>query len=210
MLTGENGILTQADRAKQQTAEEQIKEEIRLAWNAVQIDGIKDGLSIDAKAGNLKTELERNGDTASATVSGDNINVTYKGYKATINEKNGGITSFAKEIPTDPPAEPTTVAEAKTDEFIFKGTEEPLVDNYGNEIIVPEGFKIVEGTNVTDGIVIEDVDANGENSVTKGSQFVWIPVGKIYTDEEKKEANAKTIELDRYTFQDNTSAKWNT
>ena len=202
MLTGENGLLTKAGDARIKNEEGEIKEEIALAWNSVQTDGIVNNLSLSDKAGLLKTELEKNGNTATVAVSGSSLNVTYRGYKATINPTGGGITSFAKETPTDPPDEPTTVAEAKTAGKVFDGTEDPIVDDYGNEVIVPKGFKIVEGTNVTDGIVIEDVNANGANSSTTGSQFVWIPVGKIYTDAEKTEANAKTIELGRYCFED--------
>ena len=79
-----------------------------------------------------------------------------------------------------------------------------LEDDFGNKIKVPAGFKIITKTDtentdlnytaetidVTKGIVVED----GE-----GNQFVWIPVGKIYTDTEKTEANAKTITLGRYS-----------
>ena len=76
-----------------------------------------------------------------------------------------------------------------------------LEDACGNKIIVPAGFKIVsdDTTNnaqtVDKGIVIEDatVDSEGKATATAGSQFVWIPVGKIYTDVEKTDANAKTI-----------------
>ena len=78
-----------------------------------------------------------------------------------------------------------------------------LEDDFGNKIKVPAGFKIITKTdtentdlnytaddiNVTKGIVVEDGERN---------QFVWIPVGKIYTDAEKTEANAKTITLGRY------------
>jgi len=73
-----------------------------------------------------------------------------------------------------------------------------VYDEYGNKIVVPAGFKIrVDSTTnnadtVTEGIVIEDG--------TNGNQFVWIPVGKIYTDTAKTEANAKTITLGRYGF----------
>jgi len=72
-----------------------------------------------------------------------------------------------------------------------------VYDEYGNKIVVPAGFKIRvdETTNnadtVTEGIVIE----HG----TDGNQFVWIPVGKIYTDTAKTEENAKTITLGRYS-----------
>ena len=86
-----------------------------------------------------------------------------------------------------------------------------LEDAYGNKIVVPAGFKIVSNsdtnnvTTVDKGIVIEDatVDSEGKATATSGSQFVWIPVGKIYTDVAKTDANAKTIELGRYEFDSN-------
>ena len=57
---------------------------------------------------------------------------------------------------------------------------------------MPAGFKIVNGaTTVDKGIVIEDVT----ETATKGSQFVWIPVGTIYTDTAMTEATAKTIDI---------------
>ena len=80
-----------------------------------------------------------------------------------------------------------------------------LEDAYGNKIVVPAGFKIVSNsdtnnvTTVDKGIVIEDATS----AATAGSQFVWIPVGKIYTDTERTEANVKAIELNRYTFDEN-------
>ena len=77
-----------------------------------------------------------------------------------------------------------------------------LQDAYGNKIVVPAGFKIVsdDTTNnaqtVDKGIVIEDTTTKA----TAGSQFVWIPVGTIYTDLEHTESKKKIIELNRYTF----------
>ena len=87
-----------------------------------------------------------------------------------------------------------------------------LQDAYGNKIVVPAGFKIVsnddtsKATTIDKGIVIEDatVDSEGKATATAGSQFVWIPVGKIYTDTDKTEANAKTITLGRYEFDETT------
>ena len=83
-----------------------------------------------------------------------------------------------------------------------------LQDAYGNKIVVPAGFKLVSNDDtssaqtVDKGIVIEDatVDSEGKATATAGSQFVWIPVGKIFTAVAKTEANTKTIELNRYTF----------
>ena len=86
-----------------------------------------------------------------------------------------------------------------------------LKDANGNTFVIPAGFKMVvnddtnNATTVDKGIVIEDatVDSEGNATATAGSQFVWIPVGKIYTDTAITEANAKTIELNRYTFDSN-------
>ena len=74
-----------------------------------------------------------------------------------------------------------------------------LKDAKENKIVVPAGFKIVEGaTTVDKGIVIEDVT----ETATKGSQFVWIPVGTIT----KSDGTTATITLGRYDF-DATTGK---
>ena len=83
-----------------------------------------------------------------------------------------------------------------------------LEDAYGNKIVVPAGFKIISNsdtnnaTTVDKGIVIEDATTGA----TAGSQFVWIPVGKIYTNIEHTEANKRVITLGRYEF-DETSGE---
>ena len=73
-----------------------------------------------------------------------------------------------------------------------------LEDDFENKIKVPAGFKILvdsttgytaDDIDVTKGIVVEDEE---------GNQFVWIPVGTIYTNSEKTES--KTITLGRYVF----------
>ncbi|MFR0921892.1 MAG: hypothetical protein ACLSG7_02105 [Clostridia bacterium] len=74
-----------------------------------------------------------------------------------------------------------------------------LKDEKGNRIVVPAGFKIVNGaTTVDKGIVIEDVT----ETATKGSQFVWVPVGTIT----KADGTTVTITLGRYDF-DATTGK---
>ena len=68
-------------------------------------------------------------------------------------------------------------------------------DSLGNTVWVPAGFRVVNpGDNVEDGIIIEDVS----HGATAGSQFVWIPVGTIQTSK-----GEVTINLDRYTFEEN-------
>lgn len=85
-----------------------------------------------------------------------------------------------------------TIEQAQSTGMFEKTTNTELVDAYENQIVVPAGFRITEdATDVTQGVVIEDKD---------GNQFVWIPVGDIYTDIEKTESGKKTIALGRYEF----------
>ena len=78
-------------------------------------------------------------------------------------------------------------------------------DKYGNPITIPAGFKVVNpNDDVTKGIIIEDVSAPGKTSDTKGSQFVWIPVGDVYKSKDHTEENKETIILGRYTFDETT------
>ena len=114
-----------------------------------------------------------------------------QGYVDYLNKHNGGFGSGNGE------GSGTVLAIAnKIQESNIK-----VVDEFGNQIVVPAGFKIrvdddegIKGdeksiaTNVTQGIVIED-----EN----GNQFVWVPVGTIYTNAQKTES--KTITLGRYS-----------
>ena len=92
----------------------------------------------------------------------------------------------------------------KINKVLSKTENTVLKDANGNVFTLPAGFKVVvsDDTNnaktVDKGIVIEDET----DAATKGSQFVWVPVGNIYIDTERTEANAKTVELNRYTFKD--------
>ena len=97
------------------------------------------------------------------------------------------------------------VAEGLTDDKINvvlnKDENTVLKDANGNVFIVPAGFKVVvnEDTNnvktVDKGIVIEDATS----AETAGSQFVWVPVGKI----KKGDGTIVEINLNRYTFDTN-------
>ena len=75
-----------------------------------------------------------------------------------------------------------------------ENTNTEVNDSLGNKVTVPAGFKVVNPSDtVLDGIIIEDVSAG--DSVSKGNQFVWIPVGKINTPDGIEE-----IKLARYDF----------
>ena len=149
-------------------------------------------------------QVANEGYTATTINAGSNLIAKYikKG------EKIGGITGTLEVLNT---ADATATAEdiewgktAYVNGVKITGTRTPdnnytFTDSYGNEVKVPGGFKVVNPEDdVTKGIIIEDVNAGDEN--TKGSQFIWIPVGDVYTDTNQTEENKVTITLGRYTF----------
>ena len=149
-------------------------------------------------------QVANEGYTATTINAGSNLIAKYikKG------EKIGGITGTLEVLNT---ADATATAEdiewgktAYVNGVKITGTRTPdnnytFTDSYGNEVKVPGGFKVVNPEDdVTKGIIIEDVNAGDEN--TKGSQFIWIPVGDVYTDTNQTEENKITITLGRYTF----------
>lgn len=134
-------------------------------------------------------ELNRNLRNVEGVTSGLPIEslpsiVTVDGYDIGINEK-GNVKRLSE------------LEKAKVEGEVFEYNK-ILTDTYGNSITIPTGFKIASdsATNVTEGIVIEDATYTS----TMGSQFVWIPVGIVYTNEEK--TVSKEIVLNRYTFAD--------
>ena len=125
-----------------------------------------------------------------------------------LNEYEDELNKYISGTPTTPPAPQVKKVADNIGSVLSATDNKELQDAYGNKIVVPAGFKIkVDSTTnnaqtVNQGIVIEDVTktADGTATETNGSQFVWIPVGTIYTDVERTDANKKTIELNRYTF----------
>ena len=192
VLTGENGILTKAEKAKNQAIEAEEKEQISLAYSTVMTDKLQGEIS-QIQASNLQTELDKQKVEASALDSGSKIQIIFT-KTGNIYELEA-VTGTIDEISTA--GKPNynggrTVREAKEQNVPFKEKTE-IKDNFENKVVVPEGFKIASDSsdNVTGGVVIEDV----KHGITVGSQFVWIPVGNV-----KYSGGIKTINLDRYTF----------
>ena len=187
MLTGQNGILTQANNAKNETELASAKEKVELAVIGA-ISQTRDGT---LKVGNLRTELANYG----GTVEGEVFPVTAKvdGKSFTV-DANGNVVLAGSSTEPNPPAstENGTLGKVTGNEK----TNTTVKDSLGNQVVVPAGFKVVnKDANVTDGIVVEDVS----HSATAGSQFVWIPVGDVIKD---SAGNKESIKLSRYTFAD--------
>lgn len=179
-LTGDNGLLSKAREAKEKSLDAEIEEEIRLAWNKVYTNSYIGNYTEAQKARELQAELIKNDNNAIVTVSGIRLIVNYKGCIKLLNMASGLI------------SEAITATKAKEEKIVFTENTS-LIDSDGIVFIVPKGFKLASDSaeKVTEGIVIED--AEYEN--TKGSQFVWIPVGIA-----SKSNATEIIELKRYVF----------
>ena len=95
MLTGQNGILTQAQNAKTTTENKSAEEKVKLAVMGARAD---DGTLI---VGKLRTELANYG----GTVEGDTFPVTAKvdGKSFTV-DANGNVTVSGSSTDPNPPA----------------------------------------------------------------------------------------------------------
>ena len=180
MLTGENGILNQANKAKTETEYKGAEEKVKLAIMGARAD---DGQMTVA-------ELEREIGYQGGTLTGDTfpVEVTVDGHTFTV-ENSGKVTGNESDGSTPTPEGQGTLGTVTGTET----TNTVVKDKLGNELKVPAGFKVINPEEtVPDGIVIEDVS----HEATKGSQFVWIPVGTV----KKADGQTETITLSRYTF----------
>ena len=183
MLTGPNGILTQAQNAKNATEQASAKEKLELAVIAATSESKRGTLDADK----LVTEITNNyGGTATKTGNGFPVNATIDGKSFTIDgdgnvaSKDGGNNQTGGTLGTVTGNETTNTT---------------VQDSLGNQVVIPAGFEVVNpNANVTDGIIIRDKT----HTNTAGSEFVWIPVGYIKTADK----GTVNIELKRYVFND--------
>ena len=176
-ITGDNGIINQAQKAKSDTEYSQWEEQIDVAIIDAEsnhrdptMDDVIDEL-INKKVINEESQVDK--ETGAITTNEPSYIIEDK-----LNE-------YIVKIPTlgEITGNETTNTESK--------------DSLGNKVVVPAGFKVVNPEdNVEDGIIIEDVSYG----TTEGSQFVWVPVGNIHTTE-----GDRTITLGRYWFNEDGS-----
>ncbi len=175
MLTGQNGILTQANNAKNETEQASAKEKVELAVIAAISQSNRGTLDADK----LIAEITNNyGGTATKTGTGFPVDATVDGKNFAV-DGDGNVTSKERKLLSE-------ISVNEQDNTLAK-------DKLGNPITIPAGFEVVNpNDNVEDGIVVRDkTHAN-----TAGSEFVWIPVGDVKTTDK----GTINIELKRYVF----------
>ena len=169
-LTGQNGILTNATKSKEENEKGNELDLVKLASSASLTDSQGQPISL----ADLQNNLNKQNSNATARQDGSGFIVKFndseREYKVDqygkVEEGTGGTPSTGG----------ITVGETATENTTIDGN----AGNYKNPII-PKGFKAIDtdtakwGTEdgYQNGLVIEDGIAGSE---TIGSQFVWVPV----------------------------------
>ena len=154
-LTGENGLITRAKQAREETRESSAEEKVKIeVLGSYDDNGTLDKNRLNENLENLE------GLTDGWPIESLPATVVVDGYNVTINA-DGNVT-----IKTS-----ITLEQAK-DESILGNSENKYVITEDGEFVLPGGFKVADdsGNLISDGIVIEDEEKN---------QFVWIPVSNI-------------------------------
>ncbi len=174
-MTGENGILTKASQASEQTEIGEEKEAIKVAYNGVLAANEGKGVS----STELQAELVKNGYNATVTDNGNGtLTVTFESGRVYTINSDGSITVG------------NNAGGGNTGETVVDG------------VTIPEGFYHVEGTTVTGGLVISDEEGDDLNNSAGGNQYVWIPVDGIWGEDGTIDdvVNNGKILLGRYSF----------
>lgn len=179
MLSGKNGILNETIEAGERSEKSSINDQVKLAAMAA------------LTAGNGKIE----GEKAYKELNDGLIEAGYEGEEITSLPKTITINGTEYVIQKDGAVRETSDVEKKVGEVV-KGTKAVLLDANNEQIVVPVGFKIQEGspTEVKKGIVVEAKD---------GSEFVWVPVTdvtKMAKETDGNEDGTKNYEGILYDF----------
>ena len=96
LIIGQNGIIGKTNEAKEATKEGQAREEISLAWLDTQTEKVTNRLGEKTVRDYFEEELRKKDENAVVRQTGDNYEVTYKGYNAVVNDK--GEITIPKEV----------------------------------------------------------------------------------------------------------------
>ena len=138
MLTGENGILTQAQSAKEKSSVAEEKEKIALAYNGVKAKEKGGAVTYDE----LNKEFEASKTDATATEEGSKIKVKFNDTnREYIIDENGNITEAGTGSGTvTPPTKPTI-----DENGLFENTS-TINGEPGTAMnpTIPEGFRPID------------------------------------------------------------------
>ena len=161
-LTGNNGILTQANQAKENNNSAAVKEKVEVeALGSIDKSG---KFNKETFKDNLKTNLKLSDNDIVDNADGT-ITVKIDGYDVTVNGTTGEVTGVTKSNGE----KPTTGVQPGTE--VSKTEKDNYTDSNKEKATIPEGFTVDETENtISSGLVVHGPD---------GSEFVWVPVSDI-------------------------------
>ena len=167
MLTGQNGILSQAQNAAEQTEIANAKEQAQMDILEWQSDKLEKGESADLDNTIIKGILTGKDYVGTAgedsfTTKNGKYTIPYSDLYTNGNNQGGGSENAGEEI-----SKPSTWPE---DNEITA-----ISDGEGKAVPLPNDFNYVGGDRET-GIVISDEPGDDLENSLHGNQFVWIPV----------------------------------
>ncbi|MEI3357250.1 MAG: hypothetical protein V8R81_09840 [Clostridia bacterium] len=159
MLTGNNGILTQANQAKENNNSAAAKEKVQVeALGSIDKSG-------KFNEGTFEENVTKNIKGSTVRKSGNSLIVTVDGYDVTVNGTTGEVTGVAKSNGEKPSTGVTPGTE------VSKTEKDNYTDSNKEKATIPKGFTVDETENtISSGLVVHGPD---------GSEFVWIPVTDI-------------------------------
>ena len=155
MLTGQNGILTQAQNAKEETEESKDWEQVKLAVTSGKLENITDGTDLNTA---IQNELRKTDSAATVTGETDEKEITYFGKVYNVNVEtgatSGGEDAFQKPDYND------AMLSLKQKDYVLYDTGRPEVGENGKvlcqvlyEASSPYGLQIIP---------VECIKENGE------------------------------------------------
>ena len=167
MLTGENGIITQAQKSKIQTEIGKEKEYITLSVSAVKGDKISKGDTSEITSSELQIEMNKYTDEATVTGRGT-LTVTYESGRSYEVDQDGSITE----------KEDLTLEEAKKIVYVTGCMEAILVETLDGTVYYVDNLQeeVMQKIEITDAEVIT---TNGIKEA--GDGYFLDKKGKVYT-----------------------------
>ena len=177
MLTGQNGIFSQAQNASTQTEIAEAKEKAQMdimAWQSERLENGQDATLNDETVKTIltgKDYVKELKDTSFISTKGDH-EIQYSDLYTNGNNQGGGTANAGEEV-----TKPSTWPE--------NNNVKAISDGAGNTIPLPIDFYYVGGTK-TEGVVISDAPNDNMDNTAEGNQFVWVPVDNY--DDFKRQA----------------------
>lgn len=167
-LTGDNGIITRTNQAKEETEKAGAKEKVQVEvaasfdeYGKFDMDKLKENLKNNL--GLQESDIKDNPDGS--------ITVTVDGYEVTV-DSNGNVTVEGEATPPVNPPETGNVVTTPPTTEVGKDTIFKDSNSSDKEAYIPKGFKVSEEPTeqkIDTGLVVIAPD---------GSEFVWVPVDK--------------------------------